>query len=29
VWDKRRYRSPVTELFRQFVIANGRFVSSS
>jgi DNA-binding transcriptional LysR family regulator len=29
VWDRRRYRSPVTELFREFVIANGRFVSSS
>jgi DNA-binding transcriptional LysR family regulator len=29
VWDKRRYRSPVTELFREFVVANGRFVSTS
>jgi DNA-binding transcriptional LysR family regulator len=29
VWDERRYRSPATELFRQFVIKHGQGLTSS
>ena len=29
VWDERRYRSPATELFRQFVIKHGQGLGSS